>query len=185
MPPENSKDLRLRLIDRLDKPSQGVDYRETGATSHASEAPPLSLDLPPESLQKLADAVAHRVIEQLHAAGGTRVAAAPEQDLSAAADETRRKAQTKGREREAIHDDAFVDQRSGLVPKDVFLRLHRTGALATHKIGRRILARWGDVKAALAAESELRHAIAPVKLTQQDDGLDDLRVRVGLQPKGR
>src|SRR5688500_17453121 len=46
-------------------------------------------------------------------------------------------------------DDAYIDQRSGLVPLDVYLRLHREGAFSAKRVGKRIVARWGDVRAAL------------------------------------
>ena len=82
-------------------------------------------------------------------------------------------------------DDAYVDQRSGLVPKEVFIRLHREKRIPTMKVGKRILARWGDVKEALRPRpGEVRVRALPAEPKAEDDGLDSLRKMVGLQPKG-
>jgi len=86
---------------------------------------------------------------------------------------------------EPLPDDAYIDQRSGRVPKDIFLRLHREKRIPTTKYGKRIYARWGDVKKALdAGRGEVRERPAPVEPKPEDDGLDALRKMVGLQPKG-
>ena len=86
----------------------------------------------------------------------------------------------------ALHDDSFVDQRSGAIDREVFLRLAREGAFPSTKIGKRVLARWGDVKAALQARRRQVPQGPPEAsaLQEPDDGLDDIRVRVGLKIKG-
>jgi hypothetical protein len=86
---------------------------------------------------------------------------------------------------EPLCDDAFVDQRSGLVPKEVFIRLHREKRIPTKKIGKRILARWGDVKEALRPQPEAaRERPTQVESTPEHDDLDGLRKMLGLRPKG-
>jgi hypothetical protein len=50
-----------------------------------------------------------------------------------------------------VPDDRFIDQRDGLVPKPLYLRLAREGAFPSSKIGKRVVARWGDVRAAIEA----------------------------------
>ncbi len=47
-----------------------------------------------------------------------------------------------------LSDDSIVDQRSVPAPRDLYLRLARTAAFPSRKLGKRILARWGDVRAA-------------------------------------
>ena len=81
-------------------------------------------------------------------------------------------------------DDAIVDQRTAPVPKDLYLRLAREGALPSVKIGKRICARWGDVKKAFAAyDKKHKPSVAKTKPAEPNDGLDDLRLRVGLERK--
>jgi hypothetical protein len=81
-----------------------------------------------------------------------------------------------------LPDDAIIDQRSGLVPKEVFLRLAREGAFRSSKVGKRILAQWGEVKAALVARRRPVPTAAAPGHAQGD--LDDIRRSVGLVPKG-
>ena len=81
-------------------------------------------------------------------------------------------------------DDAIVDQRTAPVPKDLYLRLAREGAFPSVKIGKRICARWGDVKKAFAAyDKKAKPTVAKTKPVEANDGLDDLRLRVGLERK--
>lgn len=82
---------------------------------------------------------------------------------------------------ETFSPDAFVDQRSGLVDKRMYLRLARENAFASKKIGKRIVARWGDVQAALAP------APAPPsgsERSDEDPELDAIRAQVGLRVRG-
>lgn len=83
-------------------------------------------------------------------------------------------------------DEAIIDQRSGLVPKDLYLRLARGGAFPSSKIGKRILARWGDVRAAvLDGPGITKVSLQAPAQDNGGDGLDDLRRRLGLAEKGK
>jgi len=86
-------------------------------------------------------------------------------------------------EGQRLSDDAYIDQRSGLVDKAMYLRLARRKAFPSQKIGKRIVARWGDVKAVMTPP-------APLPAVKQDnaspvDELDALRSAMGLLPKSR
>lgn len=77
-------------------------------------------------------------------------------------------------------DDAFVDQRSGLAPPDLYLRLYRAGVFPARRIGKRIVARWGDVREALGGTTT-----APAPATgEPENELDGLRREVGLALRG-
>jgi hypothetical protein len=85
-----------------------------------------------------------------------------------------------------VPDDRFVDQRDGLVPKALFLRLAREGAFPSSKIGKRVVARWGDVRAAI--EARQRKACRSLPHTNRDRNrkhadLDALRRQLSLNPK--
>lgn len=85
-----------------------------------------------------------------------------------------------------LADDAVVDQRTVPAPADLFLRLARQGAFPSRKHGKRVVARWGDVKAAMldAGPRDVgRSESAPASI--QSDGLDGLRQRLGLASKGK
>jgi len=81
-----------------------------------------------------------------------------------------------------VSDDAIVDQRSGLVPPDLYLRLARAKAFPSRKVGKRTLARWGDVRDALLPPTS-----RPKSNEQPGEPptADDLRMRWGLAPTGR
>jgi hypothetical protein len=78
-----------------------------------------------------------------------------------------------------LPDDAFIDQRSERVDRQTYLRLARKGAFPSRRIGKRVVARWGDVKAAM----ESQHRPVPKPGPSQVDELDGLRVAIGLVPK--
>lgn len=78
-----------------------------------------------------------------------------------------------------LHDDAFIDQHSGLVDRKLFLRLAKKGAFPATNQGRLRVARWGDVRRVLALDP---HDAAP-KPTAANEA-DALRIRWGLAPKG-
>lgn len=81
-------------------------------------------------------------------------------------------------------DDAIVDQRTAPVPKSLYLRLAREKAFPSVKIGKRICARWGDVRAAFAAYNKKPDPPDdPGAPPQPQDGLDDLRGDLGLVKK--
>jgi hypothetical protein len=91
-------------------------------------------------------------------------------------------------ESSALAPDACVDQRSVPAPRDLYLRLARQGAFPSKKHGKRIVARWADVRRALletgpglqkgvASHAEFDEA--------QGDDLDGLRRRLGFVGKGR
>lgn len=82
-------------------------------------------------------------------------------------------------------DDAIIDQRSGLVPKDLFLRLARQGAFPSRKVGKRVLAVWGEVRRALLPEQPVLVESSAKPREDQHDSLDSLRMRWGLAPAGR
>lgn len=83
----------------------------------------------------------------------------------------------------ALADDAFIDQRSGLVDKRMYLRMARRGDFPSRKQGRSILARWGDVKAALQPPpSSPTVGAVPA---QPADELEQYRRAMGLAPKAR
>jgi len=85
-----------------------------------------------------------------------------------------------------LSDETVVDQRSVLAPRDIYLRLARAKAFPSNKIGKRICARWGDVRAALLGGPSLRKAPGSSGNREaQADGLDDLRHQLGLAKKDR
>lgn len=83
-----------------------------------------------------------------------------------------------------ISPDTYIDQRSGLVDKGLFLRLARQKAFPSKKIGKRVVARWGDVQAALSpAPPNL--ALSSINDNEESDPeLDEIRARVGLAVRG-
>ena len=90
---------------------------------------------------------------------------------------------------DGLADDAFIDQRDERVPnRRIYLRLAREGAFPSRKVGKRIIARWGDVKAALTPDrpntKPSPQGARPKNQDAPDDGLDDLRRSVGLDTKG-
>ncbi len=87
---------------------------------------------------------------------------------------------------EPIPDDTIVDQRTVRAPRDLYLRLARARAFPSRKEGKRILARWGDVRVALLEGPGARKAIAPPRSPEAEgDGLDALRRQLGLAKKGK
>ena len=86
-----------------------------------------------------------------------------------------------------LSDEAIVDQRSVPAPQDLFLRLARNGSFPSHKVGKRIVAQWGDVRRALLGGPGLNKAsrrdVTPA--VSEDDGLDALRERMGLASRGK
>jgi hypothetical protein len=85
-----------------------------------------------------------------------------------------------------LSDDAIVDQRSASVPRDLYLRLARAGAFPSRKIGKRICARWGDVRAAFLDRPGVRKTKnGPEDNTSGTDGLDRLRRQLGLAEQGK
>jgi len=87
-----------------------------------------------------------------------------------------------------VPDDRFIDQRDGLVPKPLYLRLAREGAFPCSKIGKRVVARWGDVRAAIEARG--RRGRASVHTvggsgSGSNAELDALRHELSLDSKRR
>ena len=80
-----------------------------------------------------------------------------------------------------LSDDAYVDQRSELLDRQTFLRMARRGAFPSKKVGKRVLARWGDIKAALQPKTE--RVMPNSHSAEGKDDLDNIRKMVGLQPK--
>jgi hypothetical protein len=93
-------------------------------------------------------------------------------------------AETAKRQGAVLDDDAVVDQRSVPAPRDLYLRLARAKAFSSNKVGKRILARWGDVRAAMLNGPSVRKTrSASDDREPQADGLDDLRRQLGLAEK--
>lgn len=90
------------------------------------------------------------------------------------------------RDASPLADETIVDQRSVPAPRDLYLKAARRGDFESRKHGKRILARWGDVRRALLeaaptlAKAEPDRAFAE---TPSED-LDGLRRRLGLASKG-
>jgi hypothetical protein len=72
---------------------------------------------------------------------------------------------------------AVVSDISAPMDPRLFRALAQTGAFPTRRVGRRVLAVWGDVLAAV--RGEMASAALPPRGT-----LDDLRLRLGLVPRG-
>jgi hypothetical protein len=83
---------------------------------------------------------------------------------------------------DALPEDAVVDQRSVPAPKDLFLRMARRGDFPSQKHGKRVVARWGDVRRALLSGPDIRK-VAPE--TDPGDGLDVLRRQMGLAARAK
>lgn len=79
---------------------------------------------------------------------------------------------------DGIHDQAFIDQRTALMPRELYLRLAREQAFPSKKIGKRVVAQWGDVRAALAGQVD-----STPPANSCDHRNDALRRSLGLQPK--
>lgn len=77
-----------------------------------------------------------------------------------------------------VSPDAYVDQRSGLIDKQMYLRLARKQAFPSKKIGKRVVARWGDVQAALSVQDAEDDPAEP--RTEEEA----MRLRWGLAPRG-
>lgn len=86
-----------------------------------------------------------------------------------------------------LGDDAVVDQHTVPAPRDLYLRLARRGAFRSRKLGRRVLAQWGEVRRALLEGPDLRKASAADEraVDGPGDALDGLRRHLGLVTKGR
>ncbi len=82
-----------------------------------------------------------------------------------------------------LSPETYVDQRSGLVEKTLFLRLARQKAFPSKKVGKRVVARWGDVQAALCPAPP-SPAPPPNDNQDCDPELDEIRARVGLAVRG-
>lgn len=79
-----------------------------------------------------------------------------------------------------LSPDAFIDQRSGLVEKALFLRLARQKAFPSKRVGKRIVARWGDVQAALSPAVPSPAPPSTNDNEGSDPELDEIRACVGL-----
>ncbi len=76
-----------------------------------------------------------------------------------------------------LSDDALVDQNNPRVPKKWFMRAAKAGRFPCSKEGREYIARWGDVRAALALEN-----MTPK--VRKAGPRDNLREVLGLKKKG-
>ena len=77
--------------------------------------------------------------------------------------------------------DRYIDQNDPRVPKRIFLRLAKEDAFPSTKVGKKILAKWSDVEAALVARRRKpRSRVEP----QATDDLDQIRRDMGLVPRG-
>lgn len=85
------------------------------------------------------------------------------------------------RSQTALPPDAYIDQNDGRVPKRIYLRLAREEAFPTTRIGKKILAKWSDVEAALVVRR--RKPRSRIE-SQATDDLDQIRRDMGLVPRG-
>lgn len=80
-------------------------------------------------------------------------------------------------------DDDFITQDDERLPdRELYLRLARQKAFPSKKHGKKIIARWGDVKAALLGPSQPK--LPSLAKGTQGNGLDDARRALGLKTKG-
>lgn len=90
-----------------------------------------------------------------------------------------------------ISDDTLVDQRCPRFPRDIYVRMARSGAFPATKIGKRWVARYGDVKRAFESYGSLPRQAARLAPAREEspasvsDGLDGLRKIIGFDPKGK
>jgi hypothetical protein len=81
------------------------------------------------------------------------------------------------------HNDTFVDQDAGFFDREIYLRLARSGAFPVKKVGKKRVARWGDVNAGFI------QAGASITLSEPSDDpetdlLNEIRQRAGLAVRG-
>jgi len=153
----------------------------------------LVVDVPlPEHVVRALENRAMRVMgTRLRAALDTVEPARPEHRVLAPA-EPAKPSQRRKKERlfvpdKPLPDDAIVDQDCVPIPRDLYLRLAREKAFPSTKVGKKIMATWGHVKAAVANyDKQHKPSVAkttPVEPADPDDGLDDLRSDLGLVKK--
>jgi len=90
-----------------------------------------------------------------------------------------------------IADDSLVDQRCPRFPRDIFMRMARAGAFPARKIGKRWVARFGDVRRAFDARSnatELNAAVPkpadePSRRDTPPDPMNSLRRKYGIKER--
>ena len=82
---------------------------------------------------------------------------------------------------EGLSDGCYVHQDSKILDRKLFLRMARAGEFPVSVVGKKRLARLGDVRAALARH-QVKVASRSPGLTD-DDELDAIRSEVGLLPK--
>ncbi len=141
----------------------------------------------PAPLASAADGLANLLadtVTQIGSTLSTRLAAVARRGRKAQAVEQPPSEDTMARVEpgSALPDDAYVHQDTGLVDKKLYLRLARRRAFPNRREGRRVVARWGDVKAALQpppAPTATESAVQPI------DELDQYRRAMGLAPKAR
>lgn len=81
-------------------------------------------------------------------------------------------------------DEAYVDQKSGILDKKIYVRLAKLGRFPWFKVGQSYMAKRADVLAYLAAEAETaRPKVTPPAEVEADIALDDLRRKIGLRPR--
>lgn len=80
-------------------------------------------------------------------------------------------------------DDEFVDQDAGLFEREMYLRLARKDAFPNRKVGKKRIARWGDVKSALL-KAGVPVTVAEPTNDPEADLLNEIRQRAGLAVKG-
>jgi len=91
-----------------------------------------------------------------------------------------------------IADDALVDQRCPRFPRDIFIRMARSGKFPAQKIGKRWVARYGDVKRVFETTGTSprprptdSNTTAKSDAEQKDkpDSLEPFRQKYGLKPR--
>ena len=90
----------------------------------------------------------------------------------------------KGQVPQELTDDTFVDQDSGLYPREAYLRAARRHEFPSRRSGNKVLARWGDVQKAFSPTLPAPSVEAPEE--SEEERLAKLAASYGYAaPKGK
>lgn len=83
-------------------------------------------------------------------------------------------------------DDALVHQDSEMVPdRELFLRLARDGAFPSRKHGKKVFARWGDVRSAFCGPAEVEASDPPTVVDAASQHDHQLYRELLITPTGK